>query len=97
MLTDLRLYSNQLSGTIPTLPPLLTILYLDENQLSGTIPESHAPLVEVWLSGNQLTGCIPLCWTVCAATYRGAPCYIRVGPWNAGVTGYCSEPCAASS
>ena len=64
-LTDLDLFSNQLTGGIPAeLGSLsnLTNLNLSRNQLTGEIPAelgSLAGLEELFLRGNGLTGCIP--------------------------------------
>ncbi len=63
--SELKLYYNQLSGTIPpelSLLSHLTVLSLSRNELSGTIPPelsllSH--LTVLYLSRNELTGTIP--------------------------------------
>jgi hypothetical protein len=61
----LRLFSNQLSGTVPSeLSDLgaLWQLYLHENQLSGTIPlwlSDMSSLRGLALNSNQFTGTIP--------------------------------------
>jgi Leucine-rich repeat (LRR) protein len=61
-LTALDLSSNQLVGTLPTLPPGLIYLDLSGNNLSGTLP-SHiigAPTLQVlYLSSNSFSGTIP--------------------------------------
>ena len=62
---NIRLYINQLTGSIP--PELgnlsnLNSLELSGNQLTGNIPPELgdlANLTELWLSSNQLTGSIP--------------------------------------
>ena len=63
--TELDLFDNQLTGTVP--PELgnlssLTELLLDNNQLTGSIPAALGNLARLGvlgLSGNQLTGAIP--------------------------------------
>ncbi len=63
--TNLNLYSNKLSGTIPAEIGDLTklkFLYLDNNQLSGNIPAQIGNLTSLQgltLYANQLTGNIP--------------------------------------
>ena len=63
--TELNLYNNQLSGTIPSQIGDLTNLrhlYLEENQLNGSIPQqigNLTNLVSLGLSRNQLSGSIP--------------------------------------
>ena len=67
MLTDLgglELWSNNLSGTIPTELGALTkvsALALADNRLVGTIPVEilGLSLTGLWLDGNQLGGAIP--------------------------------------
>jgi hypothetical protein len=58
-LEDLRLYHNQLSGTLPAmLSPALKVLEVQHNQLTGTIPSSYKfPQME--LDENALVGTIP--------------------------------------
>jgi hypothetical protein len=64
-LTELKLESNQLSGSIPTQLGNLTQLkklQLDNNQLSGSIPSELGNLTQLTdlnLRTNQLTGNIP--------------------------------------
>ena len=58
-LDGLDLANNQLSGSIPALPPALYFLNLSHNQLNGSIPSLPASLGELALSGNQLSGNIP--------------------------------------
>ncbi len=63
--TELSLYNNQLTGSIP--PEIgnltnLTYLFLENNQLTGSIPSeigSLTNLVRLYLGDNQLTGEIP--------------------------------------
>ena len=63
--TELFLYGNQLSGSIPAELGNLTNLgrlLLSSNQLSGSIPPelgSLSNLRDLWLHGNQLSGSIP--------------------------------------
>jgi hypothetical protein len=59
-LHELYLSSNQLTGSIPTLPNSLGKLYLNNNYLSGTIPSTlPTSLGEFSLNNNQLSGTIP--------------------------------------
>ncbi len=62
-LSELRLYSNQLTGSIPDFNNLPNLLYLHlgNNQLSGTIPDfsNLSNLSELRLYSNQLSGMIP--------------------------------------
>ena len=63
-LEELRTYSNQLTGEIPSLRRLvnLKVLLLYDNQLTGPIPSwigNLTELVELDLCSNQLTGPIP--------------------------------------
>ena len=58
-LTTLYLFSNQLTGTIPTLPTGLIVLGLANNQLTGTIPTLPANLTQLNLFTNQLSGAVP--------------------------------------
>jgi len=58
-LTDLRLYTNSLTGTIPSLPTGLTIIDLHVNSLSGSIPSLPTGLTYLDLSNNSLSGSIP--------------------------------------
>ena len=59
-LFQLRLYSNNLTGTpnLETLPEGLLYLFLDDNNLSGTPSLTTLPrsLEQLYLSNNQLTG-----------------------------------------
>ncbi|VAH00138.1 unnamed protein product [Triticum turgidum subsp. durum] len=65
MLHELFLYTNQITGQIPSELGILLnlqILQLDQNQMSGSIPDSlgnRTKLVVLTLSENQLTGSIP--------------------------------------
>ena len=62
-LQGLRLASNQLSGSIPSLSGLtiLSALVLDNNQLSGSIPSLNGlpSLQTLVLNNNQLSGAVP--------------------------------------
>ena len=63
-LRQLRLGSNQLSGSIPDVSTLTSLeyLYLNDNQLSGSLPATLGTLnslTRFWLNNNQLTGPSP--------------------------------------
>ena len=61
--TQISLYENQLTGTIPNFNlPNLQELYLNSNQLTGMIPNFNTlpDLVLLYLNSNQLTGMIPV-------------------------------------
>ena len=62
-LRTLYLYSNQLSGSIPSFDNLVNLEYLglSGNQLNGSIPsfDNLSNLQQLGLSGNQLSGSIP--------------------------------------
>lgn len=60
-LIDVYVYNNQLSGTIPNLPPNLTVFRARYNQLTGTIPDLSrlTNLSEFDVGGNQLSGGLP--------------------------------------
>lgn len=58
-LTSLALASNQLSGSLPALPPALITINLAANQLSGSLPSLPSPLVTAYLQQNSFTGSIP--------------------------------------
>ena len=63
--TDLDLYNNNLTGSIPTqLGNLseLEVLHLNHNKLTGSIPTeigNLSNLTELWLQSNRLSGSIP--------------------------------------
>ena len=59
MLETLNLADNQLSGSIPALPPSVYYLDVSANQLSGTVPALPIPLQWLYLGDNQLSGIIP--------------------------------------
>ena len=64
MLEEIWLYTNELSGTIPSeMGNLanLTWLFVSDNSLSGQIPENlnNLTLDRLWLHKNSFTGCVP--------------------------------------
>ena len=65
VLSQIALYNNQLSGTLPSSLGQLTaleLIHLYSNQLTGSIPSSIGQLVrlgELWLQENKLEGTLP--------------------------------------
>ena len=57
-LVEINMYSNQLSGTLSSLPPFLTQLTLANNQFTGSLPPLPSSLTVVDVSQNQFTGSI---------------------------------------
>jgi hypothetical protein len=55
----ITLPSNNLSGTLPALPPFLSDLFVDNNQLSGGIPTLPDTAVTINVSNNQFSGTLP--------------------------------------
>ena len=60
----LYLWANELGGTLPTLPPLLTDLMISANLLTGSLPENICSLnrlADFDFSLNKITGTVPPC------------------------------------
>ena len=64
-LTDIRLYTNKLEGSLPTLPNSLTTLLIYDNKMNGSLPSMPSGLENLLLGkinfkSNKFTGSITL-------------------------------------